>query len=362
VDHKPLDELIQQEPVLALCGPSGSGKTTLLEQVIPILRQRGLAVAVVKHDVHGIKVDPPGKDSARLFAAGADVVLRGPGESLWRRHQRGEHDLHTALLTLLAEHDLVLVEGHKSSPLPKLWVAGNDQPTPPAGVEAVIETLASGDSRTERLLAFLDRWLPDVWSRRRLLAGILIGGNATRMGSPKQLLTFRGQTLVEGVRSALEPHVDQIVLLGAGDCPQAVADAPRLPDVAAVRGPLAGMLAALRWAPRAAWIVAACDLPLANPDAVAWLKAQRQPGRWAILPQVSERGIEPLLALYEPQARPLLEDVVARGRAGPRLISHHHAVVSPSPPSELTGAWFNVNTPQDLASLGNEADEEDAGG
>ncbi|MDP6460361.1 MAG: molybdopterin-guanine dinucleotide biosynthesis protein MobB, partial [Gemmatimonadota bacterium] len=61
-------------PVLAVCGWSGSGKTTLLDRVIPEITARGLSVAALKHDAHGLKVDPRGKDSDRLFRAGADVV------------------------------------------------------------------------------------------------------------------------------------------------------------------------------------------------------------------------------------------------------------------------------------------------
>ncbi len=65
-------------PVLAVCGFSGSGKTTLLETAIPRLVERGLAVAVVKHAAHGFQVDRAGKDSERLFRAGATIVLSGP--------------------------------------------------------------------------------------------------------------------------------------------------------------------------------------------------------------------------------------------------------------------------------------------
>ncbi len=78
---------VERMPVLAVCGWSGSGKTTLLESLIPLLRERGLQVAVVKNDAHGVEVDRPGKDSDRLFRAGASVVLRSPRESFarWQR-------------------------------------------------------------------------------------------------------------------------------------------------------------------------------------------------------------------------------------------------------------------------------------
>ena len=105
-------------PVMALCGWSGSGKTTALRELIPELAARGLSVATVKHDAHGINVDPEGKDSDHLFKAGADVFLQGPGQSLIRTHSsgsgtvEGEADLYSALTRLLRRYDLVLVEGH----------------------------------------------------------------------------------------------------------------------------------------------------------------------------------------------------------------------------------------------------------
>ena len=84
-------------PVLAVCGFSGSGKTTLLEAVIPNLVKRGLAIAVVKHDAHGFEVDKPGKDSDRLFRAGATIALSGPGQQFERRAADATLSLNTML-------------------------------------------------------------------------------------------------------------------------------------------------------------------------------------------------------------------------------------------------------------------------
>ena len=91
-------------PVLCFAGWSGSGKTTLIENLLPRLKARGLRVAVVKHDVHGIGPEAEGKDSARFRRAGASrVVLAGPENGL------GPEDC----LRRVRDADLILIEGFK---------------------------------------------------------------------------------------------------------------------------------------------------------------------------------------------------------------------------------------------------------
>jgi molybdopterin-guanine dinucleotide biosynthesis protein A len=337
-------------PVLAVCGWSGAGKTTLLEAVIPELKRRGLAVAVLKHDTHGLDVDLAGKDSDRLFRAGAEVALHGPGEVLRRARPSGVEDLRTALAILLDHNDLVLVEGHKDTQLTKVWLASENGPETPPGLSGCLAVLPWGEGRPARMLELLERWLPSALRAVPLLGGILVGGGSTRMGTPKQLLMHGETTFLETVVTALEPSVQQVVLLGSDAIPRSCEHLPRLADPPGVDGPLAGMLAALRWAPGCAWIFAACDLPKLAPAAVEWLVEQRTPGRWVSLPDCGS-GVEPLLALYEPQARGLLEALTASGQRAPRLIAAHEKVAVLGPPAELRQCWRNINTPDDLAAL-----------
>ena len=145
-------------PVLAICGWSGSGKTTLIEAALPHLCERGLKVAVVKHDVHGIDVDRPGKDSDRLFRAGADVFLQGQHEQLVRIHGAGEK-LEDVVRRLGPCYDLVLVEGHKDTALPKIWVLGGEGNGPPPTTPGIIATLPREGDRVSAFIAILDKWL-----------------------------------------------------------------------------------------------------------------------------------------------------------------------------------------------------------
>ena len=61
--------------ILGFAAYSGTGKTTLLIQLIPILKQRGLRIGVIKHSHHNFEIDHPGKDSHRLRSAGASPIM-----------------------------------------------------------------------------------------------------------------------------------------------------------------------------------------------------------------------------------------------------------------------------------------------
>ena len=115
--------------IIGLAGWSGSGKTTLLTRVIPRLVARGLKVSTLKHAHHAFDIDQPGKDSWRHRQAGCREVLI-TSDARWALM----HELRdSAELTLsdaiaqIAPCDLLLVEGFKSAPIPKLevWRADN---------------------------------------------------------------------------------------------------------------------------------------------------------------------------------------------------------------------------------------------
>ena len=110
--------------IIGLAGWSGSGKTTLLTKVIPCLVARGLKVSTLKHAHHGFDLDQPGKDSHSHRMAGATEVLVGSSVRFALVHElRGEPEPALAvLLRKLSPVDLVLVEGYKREPHPKVEV------------------------------------------------------------------------------------------------------------------------------------------------------------------------------------------------------------------------------------------------
>jgi molybdopterin-guanine dinucleotide biosynthesis protein B len=113
-----------QTRIFGFAGWSGSGKTTLIEQLIPRLVAAGLRVSLVKHAHHDFDVDQPGKDSHRHRQAGCQEVLVTSGRRWALMHElRGRAELTMdETIARLSPCDLVLVEGFKSSAIPKLEI------------------------------------------------------------------------------------------------------------------------------------------------------------------------------------------------------------------------------------------------
>jgi molybdopterin-guanine dinucleotide biosynthesis protein B len=118
--------------VIGLAGWSGSGKTTLLTRLIPVFREQGLRVSVIKHAHHKFDVDVPGKDSWRHREAGAEEVLVSSAKRWAMMHElRGRREPRLPeLLKKMSRVDLVVIEGYKSEPHRKIEVyrAANGKP------------------------------------------------------------------------------------------------------------------------------------------------------------------------------------------------------------------------------------------
>jgi len=109
--------------LLGVAGWSGSGKTTLIEAVLPHLIAAGLTVSTIKHAHKGFDLDIPGKDSFRHRTAGAREVLLLGDRRFALLHEFGDAPPDLAqLVSLMAPVDVVLIEGFRDHPIPKLEV------------------------------------------------------------------------------------------------------------------------------------------------------------------------------------------------------------------------------------------------
>lgn len=106
-------------PVLQIIGYKNSGKTTLACRLIHALSARGIRVGSAKHDAHGFTLDDPGTDSSRHLLHGAvETVLTSPQAT--RVMRQAETPLEEIVQSMKGRVDLVIVEGFKSAPYPKI--------------------------------------------------------------------------------------------------------------------------------------------------------------------------------------------------------------------------------------------------
>ncbi len=130
-------------PIVSIVGKSDSGKTTLLEALLKVLGQRGHRIAVIKHAADSFEIDTPDKDSWRLSRAGGKVAaLSSKDRLVIFRHLENEADPQALAQYIGADCDLVLTEGFKGYPYPKIEILRDGQESelvsPPEQLLAVV--------------------------------------------------------------------------------------------------------------------------------------------------------------------------------------------------------------------------------
>lgn len=110
-------------PTVSIVGKSGSGKTTLLEKIVKELSKKGYQVGVIKHDAHTFEIDHPGKDSYRHKKAGArTVAISSPKKFAVVKDVKKEWPPERLISSYLHDADIVITEGYKKGPFPKIEV------------------------------------------------------------------------------------------------------------------------------------------------------------------------------------------------------------------------------------------------
>lgn len=108
---------------VAFTGPSGSGKTTLVEKVAKVLIEKQ-KVAIIKNDPKDKAVfDVAGKDSYKFSKTGAEVVVTSPARTTYFSQREKTLD---DIVAMINEFDILLVEGLKTLPLPRIAIFRNE--------------------------------------------------------------------------------------------------------------------------------------------------------------------------------------------------------------------------------------------
>ncbi|MCU0777748.1 MAG: NTP transferase domain-containing protein [Akkermansiaceae bacterium] len=182
---------------------------------------------------------------------------------------------------------------------------------------------------------------------------VLAGGHSRRMGADKAALVHPdGRPLARRTLDLLSMECPKVVVSLRHDqeIPPMIGESARVSIVrdpeGVSEGPLAGILAAMRSAPEADWLVLACDLPRLDAATLRHLVSSRQADEVFLSYRSEFDGLpEPLCAYYAAVALPLLERAKADGIRCPRKVLIHHQCRLLDPP--VPGALDNANTPQD---------------
>jgi molybdopterin-guanine dinucleotide biosynthesis protein MobB len=123
--------------IFGIVGWKNNGKTTLVVRLVERLIASGIRVSTIKHAHHQCDVDQPGKDSFRHREAGATEVMLATSKRWMLVHElRDEPEPELdALLAKLQPVDLVIVEGFKRHPHPKIEVHRRERGTPLLALE-----------------------------------------------------------------------------------------------------------------------------------------------------------------------------------------------------------------------------------
>ena len=113
---------MNKRAAVAFTGPSGSGKTTLVEKVSKSMIKNN-RVAIIKNDPKDkANFDVEGKDSDKFTKTGAEVVITSPTRTTYFSQREKTLD---DIVAMISDFDILLVEGLKTLPLPRIAVFRN---------------------------------------------------------------------------------------------------------------------------------------------------------------------------------------------------------------------------------------------
>lgn len=190
----------------------------------------------------------------------------------------------------------------------------------------------------------------------RPVAVVLAGGLARRMGGgDKGLLRLRRRPLLDHILDAIRPQVGAIAINANGDVRRFLHwSLPVLADpVPDNPGPLAGVLAGLRWArqtqPGADLLLSVpTDTPLLPPDLVARLAQARAQAGAAIACAASAGQRHPVVALWPIALADALAEALASGERGVEAFAAPHGLAVADFAATPADPFLNVNEPADL--------------
>lgn len=180
---------------------------------------------------------------------------------------------------------------------------------------------------------------------------VLAGGRSRRMKQDKSLIEYHGVPQRDYIFRQLLQCLDEVFMScrpeqGAN----MMLEYPLIVDTFLNLGPMGAIMSAFRQEPNTAWLVVACDLPLLDAATIGYLLKHRNPSAIATAFRSPENEFpEPLIAIWEPKAYPVLLSFMAQGYSCPRKVLINSAVELVTAPDAV--ALRNANTPEEAVEI-----------
>lgn len=290
---------------------------------------------------------PPNDYHRRALMNGCDIVLVNGNHFSAERQiviidPRKEQSLQKKL-DRLTQVDLVLLTENGQEVYPFLRAFLDEQEK-----QAPILQISDTQSIADQIMEKWRQMTPPIYGL------VLAGGKSQRMGEDKGAMVYHQKTQREHVADLLLPHCEKVFVSCRPDQAAQIESEqpyPILADTFLGLGPLGAILTAFRHNPDAAWLVAACDLPLLNSDVLSQLIRARDVSKIATaFRQPGEEGWpEPLITIWEPKSYLVALQFLAQGYSCPRkiLINSDIRLIDCSLPEALK----NVNTQEEKGEI-----------
>lgn len=220
--------------------------------------------------------------------------------------------------------------------------------------------------RLKGILPFLDEYEPPANSAggffigggivkkiRNVTVAIIAGGKSQRFGEPKALAKFGQQTLMDFSLQLARRLSRRIFVVSGNNEYHLPVGIKVYSDLLPERGPLGGIHTALFYSATPYLATLPCDMPLLSVRVYQILHQHLKAGRPVVA--VSEKGWEPLVAIWPREALPIVEAYLMSEQLSLRNVLQALEVVEVSMPRHLTpydpDIFFNINTKNDLNKL-----------
>lgn len=351
---------------ITISGFSNTGKTTLISSVVKEL-SKNFKTGYLKHDAHNFKVDYPGKDTALIREAGAvDTLINDQGKFAYLSDKILDQ---VETSELMKDNDILIIEGHKYSQIPKIVLLGTGsvrdktiQEIEEGQIKNIIAIVSEDHAEenpfpeypyfsrnnTKEVTQFIQDYFKELVPKK-IFGLVLTGGKSERMNKDKGGLKYFEKDQVAHTVDLLTPFCDGVYVSCREDQSEHefIIDHKQIHDNFPSVGPSSGILSAMHKHPDTAWLVIACDLPYLTSDTISHLLKNRNPFKGATCYLNPTRGWpEPLCSIYEPKLYNKLIQYFGMGKPCPRKVLFNSEVKR----LELLNKndLDNVNTPDEF--------------